>query len=43
MTEIPALAQRVVFPLLAAVGRVLGRYGKYADAPASSPVRLGSS
>ena len=37
MTEIPAPVQRFVFPVLVAVGRLLGRYKKYADAPA--PVR----
>jgi quercetin dioxygenase-like cupin family protein len=33
MTEIPAPVQRVVFPLVVAVGRLLGKYRKYADAP----------
>ena len=33
MTEIPAPVQRLVFPLLTIVGRLLGRYRKYADAP----------
>jgi len=33
MTEIPAPVQRFVFPALVAVGRLLGKYGKYADAP----------
>jgi mannose-6-phosphate isomerase-like protein (cupin superfamily) len=33
MLEIPALVQRVVFPVLVAIGRLLGRYAKYADAP----------
>jgi quercetin dioxygenase-like cupin family protein len=33
MLEIPAIVQRLAFPLLVAVGRLLGRYGKYADAP----------
>jgi quercetin dioxygenase-like cupin family protein len=37
MSEIPAVVQRLVFPVLVAVGRVLGKYGKYADAP--EPVR----
>jgi quercetin dioxygenase-like cupin family protein len=37
MAEIPAPVQRLVFPVLVAVGRLLGRYKKYADAPA--PVR----
>ncbi|MGV3708849.1 MAG: cupin domain-containing protein [Gemmatimonas sp.] len=33
MLEIPALVQRAVFPVLVAVGRVMGRYRKYEDAP----------
>jgi quercetin dioxygenase-like cupin family protein len=33
MTEIPAPVQRLVFPVVVALGRLLGRYGKYADAP----------
>jgi quercetin dioxygenase-like cupin family protein len=37
MSEIPAPVQRFVFPLLVAVGRLLGKYDKYADAP--DPVR----
>ena len=37
MAEIPAAVQRFVFPVMVFVGRVLGRYGKYADAP--EPVR----
>jgi quercetin dioxygenase-like cupin family protein len=37
MTEIPAPVQRLVFPLLVAVGRLLGRYKRYAGAP--EPVR----
>ncbi len=37
MLEIPALVQRLVFPVVIAVGRLLGRYTRYADAPA--PVR----
>jgi quercetin dioxygenase-like cupin family protein len=37
MTEIPAPVQRLVFPVLVAIGRVLGTYKKYADAP--EPVR----
>lgn len=35
MTEIPAPVQRLVFPVVVAVGRLLGRYAKYADAPPS--------
>ena len=37
MLEIPAAVQRLVFPVQVAVGRLLGRYRKYADAP--EPVR----
>ena len=37
MTAIPALVQRLVFPVLVAIGTMLGMYGKYADAP--EPVR----
>ena len=37
MVSIPAVVRRLVFPLLVAVGTVLGKYRKYADAPA--PVR----
>jgi quercetin dioxygenase-like cupin family protein len=37
LTEIPAPVQRFVFPVLVAVGRLLGKYRKYADAP--EPVR----
>jgi|SRR5215210_154083 len=37
MVEIPAPVQRFVFPVLVAIGGLLGRYGKYADAP--GPVR----
>lgn len=33
MTEIPAPVQRLVFPVLVAIGRLLGRYDRYADAP----------
>jgi uncharacterized cupin superfamily protein len=35
--EIPALVQRLVFPVVVVVGHLLGRYARYADAPA--PVR----
>jgi quercetin dioxygenase-like cupin family protein len=31
--EIPAAVQRVVFPAIVALGRLLGRYQRYADAP----------
>jgi quercetin dioxygenase-like cupin family protein len=34
MLEIPALVQRLLFPLIITVGRLLGRYARYADAPA---------
>ncbi len=37
MPEIPAAVQRIVFPIVVGVGRLLGRYRKYADAP--EPVR----
>jgi quercetin dioxygenase-like cupin family protein len=37
MAEIPAPVQRLVFPVLTFVGRLLGKYEKYADAP--EPVR----
>jgi mannose-6-phosphate isomerase-like protein (cupin superfamily) len=37
VAEIPTVVQRLVFPVLVAVGRLLGKYGKYADAP--EPVR----
>lgn len=37
MLEIPAPVQRFVFPLQVALGSLLGRYRKYADAP--EPVR----
>jgi quercetin dioxygenase-like cupin family protein len=37
MAEIPALVQRLAFPALVIVGRLLGKYRKYADAP--EPVR----
>jgi uncharacterized cupin superfamily protein len=37
MVEIPAPVQRFVFPLQVAIGILLGRYKKYADAP--EPVR----
>ena len=31
--EIPAAVQRIVFPVLIAIGRLLGRYERFADAP----------
>jgi hypothetical protein len=33
MHVVPIAVQRLVFPLLVAVGRLLGRYARYADAP----------
>jgi uncharacterized cupin superfamily protein len=37
MSEIPAPVQTLAFPVVVAVGRLLGKYRKYADAP--EPVR----
>ena len=37
MEEIPALVQRVVLPVQVVIGKLLGKYRKFADAPA--PVR----
>ena len=37
MVEIPAPVQRVVFPLQVMLGRILGKYARYSDAP--EPVR----
>jgi uncharacterized cupin superfamily protein len=37
IVEIPALVQKIVFPIQVAIGRLLGRYRRYADAP--QPVR----
>jgi hypothetical protein len=34
MLEIPAVVQTVVFPVLFALGRILGEYAKFKDAPA---------
>ena len=34
MTDIPAPVQRFVFPVVVALGHLLGKYAKYADAPA---------
>jgi quercetin dioxygenase-like cupin family protein len=34
MVAIPAAVQRLVFPVLVAIGTLLGRYARYADAPA---------
>jgi mannose-6-phosphate isomerase-like protein (cupin superfamily) len=33
MVEIPAAVQRLMFPVLIAVGRLIGKYARYADAP----------
>jgi hypothetical protein len=33
MTATPVLVQAIVFPLVVAIGSVLGKYRKYADAP----------
>jgi quercetin dioxygenase-like cupin family protein len=41
MAEIPAPVQRVVFPVVVTLGRLLGKYRRYADAPA--PVRHGAA
>jgi quercetin dioxygenase-like cupin family protein len=41
MLAIPALVQRVVFPVLVAIGGMLGTYAKYADAP--EPLRHSSA
>jgi hypothetical protein len=37
MLDLPVLVRRVVMPALYAVGNVLGKYRKYADAPAPIP------
>jgi quercetin dioxygenase-like cupin family protein len=37
MLEVPAAVQRFVFPVVTALGALLGRYARYADAP--TPVR----
>lgn len=39
MVDIPAAVQRFIFPVQVAIGRWLGRYRKFADAPA--PIRRG--
>lgn len=36
----PGMVQQILFPILIGIGRVLGRYGKYADAP--EPIRSGA-
>ncbi|MGH7459509.1 MAG: cupin domain-containing protein [Longimicrobiales bacterium] len=33
MVEIPAAVQRFLFPLQVAIGKLLGKYGRYGDAP----------
>jgi quercetin dioxygenase-like cupin family protein len=40
MLEIPAPVQRFVFPVVVAVGRLLGKHRRFADAP--EPVRRGA-
>ena len=37
LQDVPALVQRIVFPIQVALGRLLGKYTQYADAP--EPVR----
>ena len=37
MVEVPGVVQRLLFPMLVAVGRLLGKYKRYSDAP--EPVR----
>lgn len=39
MMDIPAAVQRFAFPVLVVIGKLFGRYRKYADAP--EPVRRG--
>lgn len=36
-SDIPAFVQRFVFPVIVAIGRLLGRYERYADAPDPRP------
>ena len=33
MLAVPRLAQAILFPVIVLVGRLLGKYEKYADAP----------
>jgi len=33
MLEIPAAVQRIVFPIVVAIGHLLGKYSRFADAP----------
>jgi mannose-6-phosphate isomerase-like protein (cupin superfamily) len=37
LEEIPGFVKRAVFPLVVVLGTLLGRYGKYRDAPPSPP------
>ena len=37
LAEVPVAVQRILFPIMVAVGTLIGRYSKYADAP--EPVR----
>lgn len=37
LLAVPALVQRIIFPIQVLIGRLLGRYARYADAP--MPVR----
>jgi quercetin dioxygenase-like cupin family protein len=39
LLAVPAFVQRFVFPLLVVTGTLVGRYKKYADAPAPLPAR----
>ena len=32
-SEVPVFVQRVVFPVIVVIGKLLGKYGRYADAP----------
>jgi hypothetical protein len=40
MLELPTFVRRVVIPIAYVVGRALGKYGKYRDAP--PPIELAS-
>lgn len=33
MLEMPAFVRRTILPILASIGRALGKYDKYRDAP----------
>lgn len=39
MTVVPALVQRTLFPAAVVIGRLLGRYRRFADAPSPVPAR----